>query len=340
MEVFRNTRRSELLPEVTIIIPTINRSIVLSEAVRALMLQTESNFEVVVVDNGPSTDDTREKMSSVVENDSRFTYISTTEKGDFLARNIGCNFARAPIIITTDDDWEFTNANSIKYILKEFKENEYLGVIGIASEDSELNQLSLTRKVYYFVKRLTYRPGSITRWGRVTTRFYYLEYGKKHEVDHVKGACMAFRKTPASSFGYFPELYIVDGMGYRSETDLCRSFYKLGYKIIYTTEIVGLHKATPRDHKMQSRSRTNKAVRQWSRNNAIFTCRNYWNRSSAWIYIAYDILIGNSNQPGLFRIFMPSSYFLNYALIVSSIKGKLEGYRIFRDVYYDLRVTK
>lgn len=330
----------EQYPVISIVIPTLNRSTVLREAVISLKNQTEQRYEIIVIDNGPSVDDTERVMLQLASNDSRIIYHKTTKKGDSIARNIGCRIARAPIIMSMDDDWEMTDPDSLRYIVDVFEKNKQVGVLSLGNRDLDLERgLNGLRSLWYPVARRIHRSGKISRWGRVSTRMYYLPYGGEYYVDHVKGACLSFVAELSSSCGFFPTLYMQDGIGYRSETELCRRIADKGYLIMYSTLITGLHKATPRPKETQSRARTSKAVWQWSKNNMLFTCRNYWSRNTAILFLLYDIVVGNFNQPGAIRV-LGNKYFMRFELIASSIRGKWDGYKAYKDRYFDLSITE
>lgn len=325
--------------DISIVIPTLNRSHDLVEAVVALQHQSLQHFEVLVVDNGPSTDDTKEKMTILCDADPRVIYIRTDIKGDSFARNIGCEHASARYLVVTDDDYELTDTRTLQYIYERFETEENLGIIGVGQDYSaDVKDMSLVRKLYYACARIIYRPGGISRWGRVSTRSYYLQYGLDHDVAHVKGACFAMRRQIACSFGYFPTMYMLDGIAYRSETEVCRRFAALGYRISFTTRITGVHKATPRPPGTQSRERNILSVWQWSKNNTIFILRNYWTRKTAPIFHTWDLVVGSPNQPGALRILTPK-YFMQLAIIRSSISGKRTGYHLYMEKYHDLSIT-
>src|SRR5690349_10297035 len=91
-EIIRNPALSIPL-RMSIIIPTFNRINMLQEAVLSLQRQQYQSFEIIIVDNGPSTDGTGECIKGMMQDDLRIVYISTTEQGDFVARTIGCEHA-------------------------------------------------------------------------------------------------------------------------------------------------------------------------------------------------------------------------------------------------------
>jgi glycosyltransferase involved in cell wall biosynthesis len=92
-------------PEVSIVIPTYNRSALLRDAVTSVLGQDSSSaFEIVVVDNN-SKDDTAAVVQSLMDQHrGRISYIVETQQGNAHARNRGVKESRAPIIAFIDDD--------------------------------------------------------------------------------------------------------------------------------------------------------------------------------------------------------------------------------------------
>ncbi len=92
------------MPNVSVIIPTYNRSGLVTEAVESVLNQTYSDLEVLVIDDG-STDDTR----TVVEQmqDSRVKYYYKNNSGPAAARNLGLDKSKGQYIsfLDSDDLW-------------------------------------------------------------------------------------------------------------------------------------------------------------------------------------------------------------------------------------------
>src|SRR6058998_3127437 len=92
-----------MAPNFSVLIPTYNRAPLLGDAIRSVLDQTETDFELVI-SNGGSTDDTNEVVSSFA--DSRIRYVKTTSRVDMAE-----NYARAVQVATgkyilffSDDD--------------------------------------------------------------------------------------------------------------------------------------------------------------------------------------------------------------------------------------------
>ena len=87
---------------ITIVVPTRNRRLFLSEAIATVMAQTCADWELIVVDDG-STDDTRRFLEAL--RDSRIRCIAhDTSAGPSMARNAGLAEARGDMVMFLDDD--------------------------------------------------------------------------------------------------------------------------------------------------------------------------------------------------------------------------------------------
>jgi glycosyltransferase involved in cell wall biosynthesis len=92
-------------PQISVIVPTRNRSGLLRDLLGDLGSQDAADFrfEVLVVDNA-SRDDTRAVALAIAARDPRVRYIYEPARGASLARNRGIAEARAAIIAFIDDD--------------------------------------------------------------------------------------------------------------------------------------------------------------------------------------------------------------------------------------------
>jgi len=91
-------------PQVSVIIPTYNRSWCLSEAIDSVLSQTFQNMELIVVDDG-STDETPALLSRY---GNRLRCLRQTNQGVSAARNGGIQAARGNLIalLDSDDSWQ------------------------------------------------------------------------------------------------------------------------------------------------------------------------------------------------------------------------------------------
>lgn len=90
------------MPNVSVIIPTCNRPVMLKRAIASVLAQTYHDFEIIIVDDGM-----KERAESVVNSfhDPRITYIAHEQgKGGAAARNTGIRAAKGEFVAFLDDD--------------------------------------------------------------------------------------------------------------------------------------------------------------------------------------------------------------------------------------------
>jgi len=98
-------KTDEVIPKVSVIIPTHNRAHLIGRAIQSVLDQTYQDFELIVVDDG-STDNTEKVVNSY--DDRRIRYIKHDEnEGGAAARNTGIKAARGEYIAfqDSDDEW-------------------------------------------------------------------------------------------------------------------------------------------------------------------------------------------------------------------------------------------
>ena len=139
---------------VSVIVPTCNRSEILSETIKSILSQTYPNFELIVVDDG-STDDTKNIVSGF--NDSRIEYVYIRNwGGPARPRNIGIKKAKGNYIAFCDDD-DIWHPEKLFYQIKKFENSEcvlcYTDFDYITNNGKRLNKKSKLKKYY---KNLTF----------------------------------------------------------------------------------------------------------------------------------------------------------------------------------------
>ncbi len=87
-------------PLVSVIVPTYNRAHIISESLDNLFLQTYTNFELIVIDDG-STDDTQARLRKYGD---RIRVLTQENSGPAAARNRGIEVSRGDIITFQDSD--------------------------------------------------------------------------------------------------------------------------------------------------------------------------------------------------------------------------------------------
>ena len=105
---------------ITVLTPTYNRAKYLNKAYESLVIQTNKNFEWIIVDDG-STDDTKKYVSKIQkENKIKIKYFYKENGGKHTALNLGTKEAKGELILVLDSDDYLTN-NAIELCNKYWK---------------------------------------------------------------------------------------------------------------------------------------------------------------------------------------------------------------------------
>lgn len=113
------------MPQVSVIIPTFNRSKLVAQAIRSVLAQTYEDFEVIVVDDG-STDDTRDVVAAF--QDPRVVYLWQENQQRCAARNNGIAHARGSYVafLDSDDVWF---PNKLERQMQAFERHPDVGLV-------------------------------------------------------------------------------------------------------------------------------------------------------------------------------------------------------------------
>ena len=133
-------------PLVSVVIPTYNRADVLPRAIRSVIRQTFTDFELIIIDDG-SQDRTREVVKEFT--DPRIRYIRQENQGANAARNHGIRKAKGRYISFLDSDDEF-HENNLQRVI-ETLENHGSNCIGAYTSyrrlrDGEVTHISSADK--------------------------------------------------------------------------------------------------------------------------------------------------------------------------------------------------
>jgi glycosyltransferase involved in cell wall biosynthesis len=110
-------------PIVTVYITTHNRAELLIRAIESVFLQTYSNVELIVADDG-STDDTYQRLLPMINN-KQLTYVKNSiPMGACVARNLALDNANGEFITGMDDD-DAMEPERVELLLKEYLMGDY-----------------------------------------------------------------------------------------------------------------------------------------------------------------------------------------------------------------------
>lgn len=129
----------------SIIIPTHNRKESLSKALQSVFTQSESNYEVIVVDDC-STDGTKKLIEKLMETDQRLKYYRLEKNsGANVARNLGIKKAKGKFIafLDSDDKWK---DNKLEFCLKVLEKDTNPKVLFSNYEIINKNNIEINNK--------------------------------------------------------------------------------------------------------------------------------------------------------------------------------------------------
>lgn len=89
---------------VSIITPVYNRHDYLAEAIESVLAQTISDWELIIIDDGSSTDETRHIALNYQKKDDRIIYLTQEHLGVSAARNHGISIAKGNYLAFLDSD--------------------------------------------------------------------------------------------------------------------------------------------------------------------------------------------------------------------------------------------
>jgi glycosyltransferase involved in cell wall biosynthesis len=109
------------MPEVSVIIPLLNKGSCIKRAIDSVFVQKYQDFEIIVVDGG-STDGSLEIMREI--RDPRLTLVTQPTKGVSEARNFGVELSQGSLIVflDADDEWLPGHINTCLRLREKFPE--------------------------------------------------------------------------------------------------------------------------------------------------------------------------------------------------------------------------
>lgn len=114
------------IPEVSVIIPTYNRSHCVGSAIDSILAQNRSDVEIIVIDDG-STDATHAVLENYI-NRGVITYFRQENRGPSAARNAGIKLSRGKYVCFLDSD-DILEPDSIKARLLVIQKYSKIGLV-------------------------------------------------------------------------------------------------------------------------------------------------------------------------------------------------------------------
>ncbi len=129
--------------KVSVILPTRNRSYIISKAIESVLGQSVADWELIIIDDD-SSDDTELIISQYIKQDSRIVYLKMNKKNNLQSLiNFGLQAAKGQYIARIDDDDVWINKDKLKKQINYLDNNPECKLIGswavvINQEDKEL----------------------------------------------------------------------------------------------------------------------------------------------------------------------------------------------------------
>jgi glucosyl-dolichyl phosphate glucuronosyltransferase len=221
------------VPEMTVMIGTLNRCDLLAQSVRSLQAQRcpATRFEILVVDNG-STDGTVALLERFQQELPNFRWVAESRRGLSNARNRGIAEARADLVAFFDDD-AVAEPDWIDWLFRVFQDDPTADAAG---------------------GRICVRwPNERPNWMPASLLGYYghCDYGSSRKglayPEFPYGSNMVIRKVHLQAVGGFNSALGPTGANLMAagEQDLFFRLYQLPIKVVYEPAAIVHHWAPP-----------------------------------------------------------------------------------------------
>lgn len=240
------------------VIPTFDRVGELEETLDSLFEQRLHRMEVLIVDNGPSTDDTAAAMRRRSAADRRLRYLRTARKGVTWARSIGNHLARYEMVLQMDDDVTIPDPRLLERLaacLAARPEVDVLGVLELKDRAQAMAVAAAGRSLDVaglptIDRRGDTGIGTISDRFDLTTGFERLAEMEPAlwKIDSFRSCFMLFRRGLVDRVGQWDLNYLRVGgsAGIREETDFLLRCRRRGAGIYYTNASAIWHRGAYR----------------------------------------------------------------------------------------------
>ncbi len=231
-------RETAVTDHVTVVVATHDRPDVLRECLDSILASEGVRFDVVVVDNAPSSDATARMLAAHYGGETRLTVVREEVPGLGRAHNRGLAVARGEVVAFTDDD-VLVDQNWLARLAAAFRSDPEVGCV-----TGRIVALELETPAQQWLE-------SYAGYGKGRDRRRF-DLGANRPVDPLfpytvgvfgSGANMAFRTAVLRSIGGFDELL---GAGTRSRggDDLAAFFSVVtaGHRLVYEPAAVVHHR--------------------------------------------------------------------------------------------------
>jgi GT2 family glycosyltransferase len=215
---------------ISVVICTRNRTPALKNCIEALLASSDTDFELVIVDNAPDDNSTEELVKSFPQ----VRYVRENRKGLDIARNAGARAASCSIVAYTDDD-VLIEKNWIKNIKGCFTDPKTMCVTG-----QVIPAALQTEWQYIFERYWGFNKGYVPRV--FDDAYFAMHLPTCVPVWEIgAGANMAFRKEVFERVGYFDERLDVGASGCSGDSEFWYRILAEGWHCRYFPHVYVYH---------------------------------------------------------------------------------------------------
>jgi len=230
---------------------------------------SNEDFEIILIDNA-STDGSKKFFESLEKKHSNFKYIYNNENYGFgRANNIGFQHSRGDYIYILNSDTILHTKNINKIIKEKFNLYKELGVVAtkVIYEDDSLQPNVQKFSSLLSVSLRLLKVGEFVRNSKILLNIFkllpikpkvvksYLENFNKERgesfIEWASGCSLVFKREVFGKLSGFDDNFFM----YTEDEEICYRVYQLGYKIIYTPDILITH--------FEGKSNTNKKINEF-----------------------------------------------------------------------------
>jgi glycosyltransferase involved in cell wall biosynthesis len=238
----------------SLVIPTFNRADDLRQTISQILLQDCQDYEILVIDNGPSTDGTEDLVRGFRDSNSNIRYVRSRRQGVTIARELGNKLAVGEIIVQMDSDVSVLDPKTLSLAERLFgmQRVDILGVLELHDQNEAERHIGRNNHHLQSIREYTNTNGI----GRITTKYDISSGFEKlafmprglYEIQSFRSCFMAYRRTVLQQTGPWDENYVHMGskVGMREETDFLLRAYRMGCRIMYTNLTAIWHRAGSR----------------------------------------------------------------------------------------------
>jgi GT2 family glycosyltransferase len=217
-----------MVPELSVVIPTLNRGKLLHDTVRQVLSQRFTDFELLLVDQSDATGRAANEAFVCEVSDARVVYVHLPVKGLPNARNEALGRVRGRIVLFLDDDVILLGDDFL---------DVHIGAYTAFPEVGGVTGRIVERSVRPNAKATS---AHISPGGRTITNMWGNE---RTFLPSLKGANMSYRMEAVRAVGGFDRRYT--GTALLEDTDYGYRVGARGWKLLYEPRAELVHLSAP-----------------------------------------------------------------------------------------------